>query len=256
LATVIVDSERIRAKRILEILKQNVSVHDEDFATLVVARETSDPFRVLVVTIFSQSCTDIAALRAYRTLDRQVGVTPQSLSRTKTQDIAKAIRVAGLYKQKSRALKKLAQISLKHHSRTLDGILRYPVDQARFLLQELPNVGPKTADVLLSVWGRSTISVDTQVNRVSKRLGLAPQKAKYEEVRTALMHLYKPEDYHSIPLLFMAHGRKTCRSPRPRCSSCPDERLCPFIQKNLEHMSQRVAHASPRHVNQSIKRNS
>lgn len=207
---------------------------DEDFASLVVARETSDPFRVLVVTILSQSCTDIAALRAYRTLDRQVGVTPQSLSRTKTKEVANAIHVAGLHRQKSRALKKLAQITVKQHSRTLDSILHHPVDQARILLQELPNVGPKTADVLLSVWGKPTISVDTHVNRVSKRLGLAPQKAKYEEVRMALMQLYKPEDYHSIPLLFMGHGRKTCRSPRPRCSSCPVERLCPFTKKNLD----------------------
>ena len=249
MATVIVESERTRAKQILEILNQNLSVHDEDFATLVVARETSDPFRVLVVTILSQSCTDIAALRAYRTLDQQVGVTPQSLSQTETQEITKAIRVAGLHRQKSRALKKLAQITVNQYSGILDDILRHPVDQARILLQELPKVGPKTADVLLSVWGKPTISVDTHVNRVSKRLGLAPQKAKYEEVRMALMQLYKPEDYHSIPLLFMAHGRKTCRSLRPRCSSCPIEKLCPFTKKNLEHLSPLVAHEPPKHVN-------
>ena len=238
------------------MLKQNVSVHEEDFATLVVARETSDPFRVLVVTILSQSCTDIAALRAYRDLDRQIGVTPQRLSRTKRQEIMKAIRVAGLYKQKSRALKKLAQIIVKQPSRTLESILRHPVDQARILLQELPNVGPKTADVLLGVWRKPTISVDTHVYRISKRLGLAPQKAKYEEVRTALMQLYKPQDYRSIPLLFMAHGRKTCRSLSPRCYSCPVEKLCPFNKKILEDMSPHTAHEPLRHVNQSIKRNS
>ena len=78
LATVIIEPERIRARQILEILNQNLSVRDEDFATLIVARETSNPFRVLVVTILSQNCTDIAALRAYRTLDHEIGVTPQN----------------------------------------------------------------------------------------------------------------------------------------------------------------------------------
>ncbi len=189
------------------------------------------------MTILSQSCTDITALRAYRKLDRQIGVTPQSLGRTRTEEIAKAIREAGLHRQKSHALKKLARTIVNRYSRTLDGILGHSVDQARVLLQELPQVGPKTADVLLSVWGKPTISVDTHVNRVSKRLGLASQKAKYEEVRSALMQLYKPEDYHSIPLLFMTHGRKTCKSRRPHCSSCPVERLCPFTKKNLDHSS-------------------
>ena len=46
---------------------------------------------------------------------------------------------------------------------------------------EMPGVGPKTADVvLLFSAGKPTIPVDTHVNRVSKRLGLAPQKGDYE----------------------------------------------------------------------------
>jgi endonuclease-3 len=231
LKTTTVEPEKARAKRILKILRESVSIQDKDFATLMVAKESADPFRTLVVTILSQNCTDKAALRAYRTLDRKIGVTPENLSHTTTARIIRAIHEAGLHRQKARALRRLAQIIHGQHSSALNDILRCSLDEARSFLQQLPHVGPKTADVLLSVWGQSTISVDTHVNRVSKRLGLAPQKAKYEEVRTALMRLYEPEDYRSIPLLFMAHGRSICKALRPRCSICPIERLCPYTKK-------------------------
>jgi endonuclease-3 len=226
-----VESKRIRAQQILEALSQHLSIRDNDFAALCVAKESFDPFRVLVVTILSQNCTDIAALRAYRTLDQQVGVNAFTLSRTRPREIAKAIRAAGLHKQKARGLKRLSRIIVERYSANLDGILNQPLDQARTLLQELPQVGPKTADVLLSVWGQPTISVDTHVNRVSKRLGLARQKARYEEVRATLMKLYEPENYRSVPLLFMAHGRKLCKAPKPRCFECPIEKMCSYPKK-------------------------
>jgi len=201
----------------------------------VIAKESADPFRVLVVIILSQNCTDIAALRAYRTLDERIRVTPVTLSQANAPRIERAIRAAGLHKQKAKSLRKLAKIVIDHHSDKLTEILRSPLDQARVRLQELPNVGPKTADVLLGVWGRPTISVDTHVDRVSKRLGLVSEKARYERVRATLMQLYSQGEYRSIPLLFMAHGRKTCKAPKPRCFSCPVERLCPFPNKVFEN---------------------
>jgi endonuclease-3 len=215
----------------LEILRKSLSIRDEEFATLAIAKESADPFRVLVVIILSQNCTDIAALRAYRTLDERIRVTPVTLSKAKAPKIERAIRAAGLHKQKAKSLRKLAKIVIDQYSGDITDVLRSPLEQARVLLQELPNVGPKTADVLLAVWGHPTISVDTHVERVSKRLGLVPEKAKYEQIRARLMQLHRRSEYRSIPLLFMAHGRKTCKALKPRCFSCPVERFCPFPNK-------------------------
>jgi endonuclease-3 len=217
----------------VNFLRESLVIRDSDFASLSVAEESGDPFRVLVVTILSQSCTDVAALRAYYALDEQIGVTVPDLSRAHIKKLERAIRVAGLYRQKAKALKGLAQVIMSRYSWDLRKALVGPVEDVRRRLQELPKVGPKTADVLLSVWNRPTISVDTHVNRVSKRLGLAPQEAKYEEVRGALMRLFREEDYPVIPLLFMAHGRQTCRARKPRCPLCPVERLCPYSKKTL-----------------------
>jgi endonuclease-3 len=180
LENTVLESERDRAQRILNILHAKLVIREEDFATLTVAKETSDPFRILVVTILSQNCTDVAALRAFRNLDQQVGVSVTQLSQANMRTIEKAIRVAGLHKQKARGLKRLARVIAETYSGNVGTALQGSVEHVRAALQELPRVGPKTADVLLGVWGRPTISVDTHVERVSKRLGLAPKKVGYE----------------------------------------------------------------------------
>jgi len=231
LATSISEADKQRAQNILEILRNNLTIREHDFASLLVARETCDPFRVLVVTILSQSCTDIAALRAYRELDERIGVTVHTIRNARVAEVQRTIRVAGLHHQKARALRRLAEVVAKQYSGDLKPLLDAPVFEARQKLQQLPKVGPKTADVLLSIWKRPTISVDTHVNRVAKRLGFAPMKAGYEEVRTALLGLYRKEDYHSIPLVLMAHGRQVCKARKPLCPKCPVHKLCPYKKK-------------------------
>ena len=87
-------SEKFRAHRVLMILREKLTIHDEDFAAVQVAKETRDPFRVLIVTILSQSCTDIAAMRAYRALDKRVGIIPVKLRKVNSHTIERAIRAA------------------------------------------------------------------------------------------------------------------------------------------------------------------
>ena len=231
LENIVLKSERDRAQKILNILRATLVIREKDFATLTVTKETPDPFRILVVTVLTQNCTDVAALRAFRNLDRRVGVTVTGLSGANVRTIEKAIHVAGLHKQKARGLKQLAKVIAERYSGNVETALNGSVEEVRVALQELPRVGPKTADVLLGVLGRPTISVDTHVDRVSKRLGFAPRKAGYEKVRVFLMQLFREEDARFVPLYMMAHGRQTCRARRPLCSTCPVENLCPYPNK-------------------------
>ena len=224
-------SDSDRAHEILRRLRQTIPIRDEDFAATQVAKETHDPFRILVVTILSQNCTDVAALKAYGRLDKAVGVTVSQLRKTRVRTIENAIRVAGLHKQKAKALGKLSAMVAEEYSGNFTKMLRGTFDEVRDRLQELPNVGPKTTDVLLSILGRPTISVDTHVDRVSKRLGLAPRKGRYELVRSSLMKAFHGEDYRVVPMYFMALGRKICRARHPLCTECPINDLCPYDQK-------------------------
>ena len=225
-------SQRKRASKILRVLQSKLQIQTADFASVLVNEESHDPFRVLVVTILSQSCTDIAAIKAYRALDERIGVTPRNLAQAQAKEIGGAIRIAGLHRQKSKALRQLAQLVSREYSDDISQILLKPMEEARNELQNFPKVGPKTADVLLSIWKSPTISVDTHVERISKRLGLTPSKAKYARIRSDLMQLFQVGDYGRIPLLFMAHGRRYCKAHRPLCPICPVERLCSYSRKS------------------------
>jgi len=94
--------------------------------------------------------------------------------------------------------------------------------------------------VLLFCTGAPTLPVDTHVNRVSKRLGLAPKEADYEGVRRSLQGLYPPEEYLPVHLLLIAHGREYCKAPKPICEPCPVNRLCPYFQALRLAASMRV----------------
>jgi endonuclease-3 len=227
----LVVSESNRSHEILRRLRQTIPIRDEDFAASLIAKDTHDPFRILVVTILSQNCTDVAALRAYHRLEDRVGVNVDQLRKARVRTIENAIHVAGLHKQKAKALKQLSATIDNQYSGSFTSMLEGSFEDVRQRLQELPNVGPKTADVLLSILGEPTISVDTHVDRVSKRLGLTPNKAKYETVRASLMNAFAGEEYRVVPMYFMALGRKFCRARRPLCPECPINNLCPYDRK-------------------------
>jgi endonuclease-3 len=150
------------------------------------------------------------------------------LAKAKISEIEDCIRVAGLYQSKARAIQTASKIILERFGGNLNSILALPVEEARISLMEMPGVGPKTADVVLMFSaGKPTIPVDTHVNRVSKRLGLAPQKGEYETVRQSLQSLFQPKDYASVHLLLIALGRKTCKAHKPQCQTCTVSNVCP-----------------------------
>jgi len=150
------------------------------------------------------------------------------LAKADVKEIEEAITVAGLYRNKSKVIKNLSRIVLEKFSGSLDFIYSLPFEKARETLMAMPGVGPKTADVVLLFCAeKPTLPVDTHVNRVSKRLGLAPSNADYEGVRQALQALYPPKDYLPVHLLLIALGRKICKARKPLCKICPVNTLCP-----------------------------
>ena len=187
-----------------------------------------DPFETLVITIISQNTADRNTARAFENLSKQFEVTPQALSKAETSKLEACLHVGGLYKSKAKTIKAVSKIILEKFQGSLKPVLLLPLEEARKTLMELPGVGPKTADVvLLFAANQPTIPVDTHVNRVSKRLGLAPANGGYEEVRLSLQSLFQPKDYLAVHLLLIAHGRKYCKARQPLCQQCPLRVYCP-----------------------------
>jgi endonuclease-3 len=187
-----------------------------------------DPFQTLIVTIISQNTADTNTERAFENLSNSFEITPKALASAKTSQIESCLHIGGLYKSKAKTIQTISKIILENFNGSLATILALPLEEARKALMELPGVGPKTADVvLLFSANQPTIPVDTHVNRVSKRLGLAPAKGSYEEVRLSLQSLFEPKDYLAVHLLLIAHGRTYCKAIKPRCANCPVNAYCP-----------------------------
>ena len=206
---------------ILQILQDTIVVPK-------LVKPKNDPFETLVITIISQNTADTNTARAFENLSKQFEVTPQALSQAETSKVEACLHVGGLYKSKAKTIQTVSKIILEKFHGSLKPILSLPLEEARKTLMELPGVGPKTADVvLLFSANQPTIPMDTHVNRVSKRLGLAPANGGYEEVRSSLQSLFDPKDYLAVHLLLIAHGRKTCKARHPRCHECPVYDYCP-----------------------------
>jgi len=215
------ESVEPRAAKILRILKGCLVLPK-------LVKPKVDPFKTLVVTIISQNTADVNTERAFETLSKRFEIAPKSLFEAEIGEVEACLHAAGLYKAKAKAIKAVSKIVIEKFGGSLASILSLPLEEARTTLMDLPGIGPKTADVvLLFSADQPTVPVDTHVNRVSKRLGLAPVDGDYEEVRLSLQSIFKPKDYLAIHLLLIAHGRTYCKARHPRCYECPVNDYCP-----------------------------
>lgn len=195
-----------------------------------------DPYETLVITIISQNTADTNTERAFGNLKKRFKITPQTLACAPIGEIEACIRVGGLYKSKAQAIQTASKTILEKFLGSLNPILSLPIEEARKTLMEMPGVGPKTADVvLLFSANHPTIPVDTHVNRVSKRLGLAPQDGDYEDVRLSLQSKFEVKDYLAVHLLLIALGRKFCKAHNPHCKTCPVDMYCPSNSEVSTH---------------------
>ena len=210
-----------RATEVLTVLKKS-------FPMPSWASSPRNPFQTLVATIISQNTSSKNAGKAFEKLSDKCQITPEALAKADEKEVEEALRIAGLHRNKAKTIIKVSKIVLREHNCSLGFVHSLPLEDARKALMSLPGVGPKTADVVLLFSARKhTIPVDTHVNRVSKRLGLAPKKGDYDEVRMALQSLFAPEDYLAVHVLLIALGRRYCKALKPLCVQCPVNDSCP-----------------------------
>lgn len=188
-----------------------------------------DPLSELILTILSQNTADINSGRAYDAL-RARFPTWEEVLEADTQAVADAIRMGGLSQIKAPRIQAiLRQLEEERGRLTLDFIDAMTVEEARQYLLALHGVGPKTAAcVLLFSLHKPAFPVDTHVHRVGGRIGLFPHKTTPEKASDILEGLVPEEDYYSLHMLLIRHGRHICVAGTPRCDMCPVKGECDF----------------------------
>lgn len=190
-----------------------------------------DPVTCLVGTILAQSTTDVLAERAYRALRRRFPTWRAILS-APAREVERAIRLSGLAAQKARGIRSFLRFLERTRGRFWLGDLRRPGTDPDAALAELcgiEGVGVKTAAITLMFGcGADLCAVDTHLERILKRLAVAPPKASPARAFRLLRPLVPRGRGIALHLQLIRFGRTVCTARDPACPACPLLRLCPF----------------------------
>jgi endonuclease-3 len=179
-------------------------------------------FTLLVAVVLSAQATDASVNLATRALFETVN-TPEAMVALGEEGLKRHIKTIGLFNTKAKNVIALSQALIERHGSQV------PAD--RDLLQALPGVGRKTANVVMNcAFGAETFAVDTHVFRVSNRTGLAPGKDVLEVERgldAVTPQPYRRDAHH----LLILHGRYVCKARVPECWRCVVADLCRYQPK-------------------------
>ncbi|MEN2974645.1 MAG: endonuclease III [Candidatus Caldarchaeales archaeon] len=206
----------------VEEFSEIIKILESKYSVEMPSHVSGDPFKILVGTILSQRTKDEITNRAYESLfDKYSDI--KSLAAAPTKDIERLIKPVGFYRVKARRIKEVARIILERY------LGNVPKDRDELL--KLPGVGDKTADIVLSIgYGFPEIAIDTHVETVSKRLGIADEEDRYMQIKKKLEELTPIDKRPIINHLFVTFGREICRKPKPKCSICPIKSFCRYYK--------------------------
>jgi endonuclease-3 len=200
-------------KQINEILDRLKAEYPEAGCAL----DHKDVWQLLVCVTLSAQTTDVSVNKVTPELFKKYPDV-NALAEADPSDVEKIIHTIGMYRMKSKNIVSQAGMLVDK----FDGIV--PEDDA--LLQSLPGVGVKTANVVMAEgFGHQRIAVDTHVFRVSNRIGLVKAKdvTKTEAgLKKCLPHDRWTEAHHEL----IFHGRNCCSARNPKCEDCCIADLC------------------------------
>lgn len=197
-------TQRRRAARILSTLEAAIPFDRVEL-------HHGTPFELLVATVLSAQSTDQQVNEVTPLLFRRWRY-PRDYARASQADLEAVIRSVGLSKAKAR---RLIACGLALTER-FDG--KVPKTMAQ--LVSLPGVGRKTANVILGhAFGQPAMIVDTHVQRVAGRLGLARSREP-DLIEQELGQLLPLCQWTQGSQRLLLHGRYVCTARAPKCPTC------------------------------------
>ncbi len=170
----------------------------------------------------------VAVALSAQTTDKSVNlITPvlfekypaaEDLAKADITEVEEYIRRIGMYKTKAKNIVGMAKALVEKHGGQV------PEDYDA--LVDLPGVGRKTANVVLSVgFGHQRIAVDTHVFRVANRIGLVAEKDVLK-TELSLMNRIPEERWSKTHHSLIFHGRQCCDARKPKCEECSIKEWC------------------------------
>lgn len=183
-----------------------------------------NPYELLVAVILSAQCTDKRVNMTTPAIFERFP-DPASMAAGSVEEIYELIKSISYPNNKARNLHGMAVKLVADFG----GVV--PEDME--LLQSLPGVGRKTANVIMAVaFNRPAMPVDTHVFRVTNRIGLVNNTKTPLETEKQLVQNIPTAVLSTAHHWFILHGRYVCTARKPKCTECGIQSWCKYFSKN------------------------
>ena len=203
-----------RVEKILDWFRENMPVAESEL-------DFENPYQLIVAVILSAQCTD-KRVNMHTPAFFMRFPNPQMLAQGTFEEVLELIKSISFPNNKAKHLLGMAKMLVEDFGGE--------VPQEVELLEKLPGVGRKTANVVASViYNKPVIAVDTHVFRVSHRLGFSKGKTPLE-VEKDLNKIIPLEECAIAHHWIILHGRYICTARKPKCGGCPIREWCPSAE--------------------------
>ena len=193
---------------------------EKEYRNTRTALNYDSPFQLLISTMLAAQSTDKRVNIVTKELFPEFPRPADFLKMTVAQ-LEERIKTIGLYKSKAKNVMATCQILVRDYHGEI------PVTREELI--QLPGVGRKTANVVLSITTDfAAIAVDTHVFRVANRIGLAASnnvRATEEDLMKTIPKSKWSDAHHWL----IWHGRLVCVARKPACSSCFVNSYCLYV---------------------------
>ena len=179
-------------------------------------------FQLLIAVILSAQCTDKRVNMSTPKLF-EAYPEPETLAAASPEAVFEYIKSVSYPNNKAKHLVGMAKMLIEEFNGEVPSDIN--------LLQKLPGVGRKTANVIAAVaYNKEAMPVDTHVFRVSNRIGLTNNsKTPLETEKVLVKHIPGP----LLPIAhhwLILHGRYVCRARKPDCLNCGISAWCKYYE--------------------------
>jgi len=186
-----------------------------------------DPFELIVAVILSAQCTDKRVNMITPALLKRFP-DAESMAQAEASEILEYIKTCSYPNNKSKHLSGMSKMLVDDFNGAI------PSDP--ILLQRLPGVGRKTANVIASViFKKPVMAVDTHVFRVSARIGLTVKAKNPLSAEEQLTKNIPARLMHHAHHWLLLHGRYVCKARNPLCDKCGLNYFCKFYLSNKKN---------------------
>jgi endonuclease III len=197
----------------------------------------TDPYLFLLWWHSGYPASDTACAKGWESLNRKIGATPETILRTRDEDLANALRAGGMVPElRAARVKEIATRVLSDFGGDLRSGLAGPLKEVRKTLKSFPNIADPGADrILLFAAIAPVAAVPSNCPHVLVRIQRGQERENYGvtygEAQQAIAAEVpeKTEARVRAYLLLKRHGQEVCKRTKPKCEGCILRTSCSFF---------------------------